>query len=396
MNNIISIFKEKNLIIFIVSLLLFLNSGFYIKYLPALSPVYILLYINLLFLCFYIFFKKNISLTYSSILGLIFVIYILSTQFILTGRPEAILGSAATIMFYILGTIYLPKLTLKQVYFIADLMLIFYIILYGADTLYRLAIFGFNIAKLFIGTSFYSMKVNCWLYGDTNPLAIAAASMFFLAFYLYLKTKKFKYMIYLLLYSLITFFTFSRSVIIAIIVTLSIYFILHIIKVLRKRSNYKTLTQIKLKTFIYFIVLFIMLIIAIFGGIKIITYLMTDNSFMTKIGLMKDIGNFIQKAPLNELILGIGYNNGRITEYSSRGYAHAYLTTYIIETGFIGYILVTSFLISVIAETKKNIILIFAFFIMGISYIGHAQLHLFYTVLILIWYFEKYDRRQNA
>ena len=106
---------------------------------------------------------------------------------------------------------------------------------------------------------------------------------------------------------------------------------------------------------------------------------------MSKIDLFNVIGTFFQKAELKDILIGIGFNNGRIKEFSEIGYAHAYLTTYICETGVIGYLLVTTFLISIGIETKKIIMLIFAFFIMGISYVGHAQLHLFYTTLILMW-----------
>lgn len=391
MQRIISIFKEKNLNIFLICLFLFVNSGFYIKYLPAISPVYIFLFITLFITMLYIIKKQRIALAKSALMGLITIFYILSTQFILQGRPEAILGSVATMSFYILGTMYLPKLSSKQVFFIAEALLLFSLIIYGADTLYRLSLFNFDILKLLNGTSFYAMKVRCWLYGDTNPLAIATASLFFLALYLYMRTKQIKYLFFIIIYALGTFLTFSRSVIIAICVTLAIFFLLSIFKHLLKTKNYTNyIYKIKIKTLFYYIILIISFILSMLMGYKIINYLMTDGSFLSKLDLLNVIVNFFKNANIQDILLGIGFNNGRIKEFSHIGYAHAYLTTYICETGIIGYCLVTSFLLSIALETKKTIMLIFAFFIMGISYIGHAQLHLFYTVLALIYYFEKF------
>ena len=39
---------------------------------------------------------------------------------------------------------------------------------------------------------------------------------------------------------------------------------------------------------------------------------MTDGSFMSKIDLFNVIGDFFQRAELKDILIGIGFNNGRI------------------------------------------------------------------------------------
>ena len=374
-------------IYFIIIFFMFINSGFYIQFFPAFSPVYIFFYLGLLFTFIYIALKQKIRLPKSSLLGCLVIFYVLTSQFILGGRPEAILGSVATMLFYVIGTILLPCFSIKKYFFITDSLLCFMSFIYGADTIYRLSLFGFNVLGLM--KSFYQMKVECFLYGDTNPLAVSSATLLFFAFYLYQMTKLKKYFYYVIIFSIITFLTFSRSAIIATIIVLFAFYIFKILKYLQTTLKETiNISKIPIKiTFVYFtFILFI--IFGLYIGKNIIIYLMSDGSFMTKLDLFSDTIHFFTKAPINDLLLGIGFNNGRILEYSTRGYAHAYLTTYILETGIIGYILVTSFLIYILNETKMTWTVIVAFFIMGISYIGHSQLHLFYAVLALIWNLE--------
>lgn len=379
-------------LLYILTFLLFLNSGFYFNSFPAVSPVYIIFYITLFYLIFReIKTNESFKLPIQSALGLIAVIYILLSQLFVCGRFIAILGSIVTFSFYILGTILLPKMNYQKVLFLCKSILIYYIIIYGADTIYRLALFKFNLAYLFTGLNFYEMKVATLLYADTNTIGINTTILALLAYYIFKITKQKSYIKYVIIYSILNILSFSRASIFAEILTLILLFLYEMCRKIIKKSQNHKYWQISLNKLLIGCTLVTASIIGLFILLKIIIYINTDPSFYTKIELFNTLKRFLKEAPLKDLLFGIGYNNGRLFEYGSeRGYAHTYLLTYLCETGICGYIAVTSYLGTILFKTPKTIIILFPFFIIGISLIAHTQLHLFYTVLALMWYFERY------
>lgn len=380
---------------YLIALLLFTNSGFYFFDFPIIAPVYIFFYIGVLFYIVDTVITMRIAkIPLSSILALCFCIYILISQIFVGGKPIAILGSIATFLFYVLGTLILPRFKTENVLKIGNLMLILSLLIYGIDTIYRLALFKFNLFYLLTGLNFYQMKIATLLYADTNTIGINTVVLTFFAYYLYLITSKRYYWFFILLFSILNFLSFSRASIIAEILTVIFLAVISSLKILFRHSNIKSIYQLSLKKILNFLFLLILAIIGIFVTLKIIIYISIDPSFGTKIELFNTMKNFLHNASNKDLLLGIGYNNGRLFEFGSeRGYAHTYLLTYLCETGFCGYILVTIFLLTAFLETPKNILILFPFVIVGISLIAHTQLHLFYTVLALIWYFEHFSKQ---
>ena len=377
----------------LITMLLFINSGFYISSCPVVAPVYIFFYIAIIYYTVTILIKlKFPKLIFSSKLALIAILYIGVSQFIICGKPIAIIGSIATFSFYILGTVLFPRLGYYKSIVMSDAMLLWSSIFYGLDTFYRLSLFNFNLSYLFQGMNFYAMKTSTLLYADTNTVGINVTVLIFLAYYLYKKTLHKKYIKYIVIFSLLNLLSFSRASIFATIITVLFISIFPSISISLKKLENLPWHKISIKKIIANSFLFILAIISTCVVYYIIAYISTDPSFGTKIELFNTLDRYIHYTQMKDLLFGIGFNTGRLFEFGSeRGYAHTYLLTYICETGLCGYILVTSFLISVLYETKKNIIILLPFFIIGISLISHAQLHLFYTVLALIWFFEHYN-----
>lgn len=383
-----SLKKSNFSLLYCFTFLLFVNSGFYFSTFPALSPVYIFFYPMFFYVLINIILKRKIFLSYSSILAISFICYLIIFQFIVEGKPIAILGSIATFLFFVIGEILLSKLSINKIIPIINGTLFLNLLIELIDTLYRLSLVGFNINNLLL--NFYDIKKQCLFYSDTNSLAINSTILTFFTLYLYKNFGKDKYMYYMFSFILITFISCSRSAIFATVITFFILYIFSLLKYLiRKKSSLLNITKFPIvKCYSYFILIIILLVFS-FILFKILSFLLIDASFLTKINLLEATINFTKKAPLFNFLFGTGYNNGGISLYSDLDYAHSYVATYFIETGLIGYLLVTIFLISILFKTPKTVYIFIPFAIMGISHISHAQLHLFYVSLILITIIER-------
>ena len=382
-----------NLLIYYALFLIFINSGFYFSKVPYIAPIYLAIYIALPLLFVILIVKNSFKMSISAILGFVFIIYIIFSQIIVEGKPIAILGSVMTVLCYILGVIWLRYVTYDNVLKITNVFLAYSAILYIIDTVHRLILANFNFVSLFV--NFYFIKKQCLYYSDTNPLAINTTILTFFALYLYNKFKCKKYLFYIFLFPIITLLTMSRSAIIATILSLVIYFIISDLDYLKRRIcsfNY----NISIKSLASVIFLVFTGIIGIYILLNIINFLLVDASFSTKIELINTVRNFLLNSSPIQLLFGVGFNNGGISDFGELGYAHSYLATYVVETGLIGYTLMTTFLLSIYFEARKTVYIFVPYILLGISHISHAQLHLFYVVSALICYLEKQNLRKRG
>ena len=86
-----------------------------------------------------------------------------------------------------------------------------------------------------------------------------------------------------------------------------------------------------------------------------------DMTLVAKIDIFNDIGVFFQKATLSQILFGIGLDNA---EAFVGMYAHNYIATYLMETGVIGYTIITTFLLRVLYEAPKTIYILLPFSIL--------------------------------
>ena len=379
----------KSPLLFIPTLLLVINSGFFIKHYFVICPIYLSFYLAICVLVFLLFKIKKILIPISGILCIMTILYQLFSQFFLDVRIWSLLASISTISFYIITLILLSKMNYRQVLFISDCFLAYNFLLYLADTIYRFSLFNYNIINIFI--NFYEMKESCFIFGDTNSLGINTTILTFFAYYLFKLTHKNKYIIYIYLFSILTFFTFSRAAILATFISFIIFIFFKHLKQIFKTEIYNSY-QIPLSVLLSHIFVFIIIALSIPLGLTLIFFLMNDGSFLTKIAIFNDIVIFFQKSSLLQLLFGIGFDNA---ENFVGMYAHNYLATYLIETGIMGYILITTFLLRILYEAPKTIYIFLPFSILGISFIGYSILNLFYVALALIIYFEYNKKTQD-
>ena len=368
----------KNFLIFITTCLFVINSGFYIKEHFLICPIYLSFYLALIVLTFSLLFTKKIKILFSCILCIITIIYQFSTQICCEIRIWSLLASISTISFYLIGLFLFKQLNKRQIFTISNIFLAYNLILYSVDTIYRFSLFNFNLKNIFI--NFYIMKDSCLIFGDTNMVAINTTILTFFAYYLYKLTNNEKYQYYIYLFTILTFFTFSRASILAILLSSIIFLLFKHLKTIF-RDKLQLFPKIPLKTFISYTISFAIIVSLIPLGIILVSFLMNDGSFLTKIDIFNEILAFFDKATPIQMLFGIGFDN---SETFVGMYAHNYLATYIIETGIIGYIIITSFLLRILYETPKSIYILLPFSIFGISFIGYTMLNLFYITLALI------------
>lgn len=366
---------------YIVAFLLIVNSGFHLKDVPTYFTMYLTFYVAAIYLFIIslkrIFIEKSLSIN----VCIIWIFYLLFTQLLLEGEIIVTLAAIITFVFYIMVRLLLKKCSIKDVIIISDCTIIYNLILFFIDAIYRFSLAGSNILS-----NFYIAKVNSLLHADSNATAINTTILTFYSYYLFSSFKDRKYLIYMYLCICFTILTLSRSAMIATIFSFIIIF-LHkmILQLCSKKSNNINMYKISVSTLILMIISVFFLVFVVGLVLFIVNFLLKDNSFITKINLLGFISDFIQNMELNNLLFGIGFDN---TIKVFHIYAHTYLATYIIETGLIGYVLITSFLCSNLLEYKKTIYLILPFFFLGFSYIGHTVLNLFYVLLACICFFE--------
>lgn len=390
---------ENNMFTFIVTLLFYMNCGFFIAFsqagsvLSAICPQYLFFYLAAIYTLFLLIKDRAVKINISMSIGIIAVAYIFITQFIICqGRSIAILGSIVSISFYLLGGILLPKLEYNQVKFIANCSIIYSLILFSIDTLYKLIHCGFNIIYMF----FYYRIKSSLLYPDTNATGVQITFLTVLTYYLYKQEKTFWYIPVLIAYIFLAFCTFSRAAMIALILMFGFDIFISSIKVIFEKVKQKiSYYVVPVKKIISYIVLGGAIFGTVFITLFITVYLLADPSFATKLALFNDVFNFLSRANGQDLLFGIGFNNGRIGEFSNIEYAHAYLTTYICESGIFGFTIITSFLISIFFRCKTTIYVFIPFLIFAFAYLGHTHLHVCYSVLALIEYLEMYKPQQK-
>lgn len=373
-----------SLIVFVISILIFPNSSITIQGLPSYLTTQIF-HIPSIILAFLLIIinKGRISLNIPSIIALITIVYIILSQIYVGGDISDIMASPRAISYFILASIFLQYLSKTQFFIICDWILWYCLGAFLFDTFYRFSIFGFHLNFSMI--DIYRWKTESLLFFDTNTFGVLTLIITFFAYYLYDITKQNKYLFFTLMFIILTIWSYSRAAMLGIVITFANILLLKLLKKLLNKSILNVLPVISIGIFLRFILLIIFILLSIYAGIKIFIFLINDSSFLTKLDLLSDTILFIKKANLEQLFLGTGFGNAEL--FTGR-YAHAYIPTYIIETGLIGYTLVTLLLISIFLYAKKTILILLPFIVISISFIAHYGLGLFYTALAFICFYE--------
>jgi len=205
------------------------------------------------------------------------------------------------------------------------------------------------------------------MYQDSNFVGLFILSLFF--FLLYIKQFTFKkYYLSFAMLTILLLTTISRASILTLFLFVILYF--------NRKIIYK-----------YRIFIFIFLIILAFTLFPILLeYRTIDDSFSTKFGIFDKTIEYISNASVINLLFGVGFGNA--VEVLNVG-AHNFFVTYIVESGFIGLVLIVILWTYILLKTKfKAGIVMLPFLFNGMSLASGAIPYL-YAIFAVILILEK-------
>ena len=284
-------------------------------------------------------------------------------QLMLTKHYNYILVEILSLMSYpIIYTLAL-KIDKKYIYKTSIHMLLLNLVLVTADAVYRFInskVSSEVMANLERHDSvFYIFKLNSMMFHDSNGVGNLLVPLYFFTLYLESKFDENLFVIKLLLFVL-CISTFSRAAILAIVVFQVLYS-------LKKKMR-------KLKT----LILLLIPIIAGIAGIlslKFYDFYQNDLSFQSKLEIIFDTIEVVNKSSFLENTIGIGLENSPNVIGRS---AHNILVTYLLETGLVGLFLLINLWVIIYFKSKgKLFYIMFAYLLCGMSFAGIAKTFLY-------------------
>lgn len=345
-------------------------SGFYITKL-SLSPVYVFTLFGIFLSIIQIFKSCKIRLSKVTFLAFVLLIYFsLFQHFFSTPNISAYINFNFSIVVFIFSYLVLNQNHTNKITKVSEKLIFFSLPLLIFEAYYRLSnpVFFVDFAEkgredLF----FYYFKINSIMYQDSNFVGLFILSLFF--FLLYIKQFTFKkYYLSFAMLTILLLTTISRASILTMFLFVILYF--------NKKIIYK-----------YRIFVFIFLIILAFTLFPILLeYRTIDDSFSTKFGIFDATIEYISNASVINLLFGVGFGNA--VAVLNVG-AHNFFVTYIVESGFIGLVLIVILWTYILLKTKfKAGIVMLPFLFNGISLASGAIPYL-YAIFAVILILEK-------
>lgn len=351
-------------------------SGFYITKLP-LSPIYLFSMIGVYLSTILIFISSKIKLSKEVSLAITLLFYFLIFQQLLfIPNISAYVNFNFSILIFICSYIILNKTNSNTAISISEKMIYFSLPLLIIESIYRIINPPVEKIELLENAGredimFYIYKFNSIMYQDSNFVGLFILSLFFFLLYLKQYTYK-KYYLSFFILIILLFATISRASIFSLVV----FSLLYIFR--QKIYKYRKL----------FFTVSILLIVVLFP--ILLEYKNIDDSFSTKFGIFDKTIEYVSNANFINLLFGVGFGNAvAVLDIG----AHNFFVTYLVESGFIGLILVVILWIYILVKTKfKAGIVMFPFLLNGMSVASGAIPYL-YTMFAIILILE--SRRSN-
>jgi len=341
-------------------------SGFYITKL-SLSPIYLFILIGVYLSTILIFLNNKIKLSKELTLAIILLFYFLVFQQIFS-KPNisAYVNFSFSIVVFIVSYMILNKTNSNTIINLSEKLIFFSIPLLVYEAYYRITnpIFFVDFAaKGRDDLDFYYFKINSIMYQDSNFVGLFILSLFFFLLYLKQFTLK-KYYVSFSLLVILIFTTISRASILSLILFSFLYIF--------RQKIYK-----------YRIVTFIFSVISVFVLFPILLkYRTIDDSFSTKFEIFDRTFEYISSANLMHLLFGVGFGNA--VDVLDMG-AHNFFVTYLVESGFIGLVLVVIFWLYILFKTKLKVgIVMFPFLLNGMSVASGAIPYLYAMFAVIL------------
>lgn len=343
-------------------------SGYYITKLPF-SPIYFFIGFGFYLASILIFITNRVKLNNINLLAFIVIIYFLFSQFIFCMPTiNTLLNFIFSILVFIVVYSLLSTISLNNIINLSKYLIYFSLPLLIIESIYRIINPPVEKIDLLVNAGredimFYIYKFNSIMYQDSNFVGLFILSLFFFLLYLKQYTCK-KYYLSFFILTILLFATISRASIFSIVVFSFLYVFRQIIYENRKLIFFVSL----ILAFILFPILF--------------EYRMIDDSFSTKFEIIDKTIEYLSKASLTNLLFGVGFGNA--VEVLDMG-AHNFFVIYLVESGFIGLILIVILWTYILLKTKyKAGIVMFPFLLNGLSLATGAIPYLYVMFALIL------------
>lgn len=309
------------------------------------------------------------------IIYMIYIIYLIITQFFLEANNTALINVLFSLIYFVTVLNIASYSTNKILVKYSKYFVWFTIILLTIEAYWRLThpIFLLEGAvkdyRDMDGMLFYAYKYSSIMFMDSNFVGTYGLIAFF--YYYYLRKKKYvKSIIPLILLFILIVGTLSRSAIITTFITLFLlYFLL-----------------VKIR-FYHILIMMIFVSLIVFFLIPTIE---NDGSFSTKFEILASTWEYMKHCSILDFLLGVGFANSY--KYMEIG-GHNLFVIQFVESGLIGTILFLIANLTLIKPTQKySLYLTIPLFISGFSLVGYA-IPYYYSCLALIYVIQRNERK---
>ncbi|MFT6985481.1 MAG: O-antigen ligase [Psychromonas sp.] len=345
---------------------LVVSSGLYITKLP-LSPIYFTMIIAFVLYASHLVLTKELYIGRITAIPLVYFIYLLISQTILDADISSVINVLMSIGYFILVLLLAHDFQYQKLVILLKRLVQISIPLLLFEAYYRLTHPIYILESGFDYRSvedqfFYPFKLNSVMYQDSNFVATFALVLFFLAFYLKRRFKE-KLKLESSLLFIVILLSISRAAILSVLLFIVIFYIFN------KKS--------KVLKMLFYLVVIASFIIGL-------SYIASDGSFQSKFHLIDLFVTFLTESNLSSLLFGVGYGNTKLLFGMG---AHNFIITHVVESGLIGFTLLSLFWIDCFFSSyKQTSFIMFPFILTGMSLAPHAIPYLYavFAVIILI------------
>lgn len=343
-------------------------SGYYITKLP-LSPIYFFILFGSYLSAIMIFLSKSIKCDKIIILIILFLIYLLITQLVLTTpNISAFVNFIFSLVVFLVVYLILYKTSQSVIINLSEKLVYFSLPLLIYEAYYRISNPVFFVDFKAEGREeleFYYFKINSIMYQDSNFVGIFILSLFFFLLYIKRYTNKNYYKSFFILFFLV-FLTLSRASILSLLIFLILY------KFRAFFYKYKKITFITTISLISCIIPILL------------KYRKIDDSFSTKFGIFERTFEYFTNTTVFNQLFGVGFGNAyEVLEIG----AHNFFVIYLVESGLIGLTFILIIWTYFLIKSKYKIgIVMFPFLLNGMSLASGAipYLYVMFAVILVL------------
>lgn len=218
---------------------------------------------------------------------------------------------------------------------------------------------------------FYMYKFSSIMFSDTNETGFFV--LIFLSFLTYLHDSKLmkisRFSLFLGFVFLVL--TFSRAAIVGFLVLFVYNYIYKKMHVLMK---------------------FILIIVVVWAAVAVFIFFLRDGSFLTKLDIFQKTYQYLFKTNTRNFIFGIGMNQ---SVKALDIYGHNYITLYLIEYGFIGFLFFAGLFSLIFFMERKTYYLLIPYLVAGLSFAPYFIPYFFFFLGFIVQ-LEKDKRKESG